>query len=265
MNCNSDFVEQRTDEWKRLRQGRVTASIVGAILGISPHMSAKDARKILNGTSEFQGNQATEWGVFNEEGAIAQFEMETGLSVKKASFVPFGNWLGASPDGYVSDGKLLEVKCPFGLRKGGEFKSISEQPHYYAQMQIQMLCCNKKECWFYQWSPFGSMTEIVERDNNYIDKIVPILKDFYNEVEKDIVKEFFKNKELIEELQNRQKEIINELSSNVIGDSAMFGEHKLYKVSKDGSISYAKAFKDLMPEVDLSQYKGEKTEYWVLK
>ena len=50
----------------------------------------------------------------------------------------------ASPDGIVEDEegytKVLEIKCPFGLRNDKEpvFKSIMEQPHYYAQLQIEM-------------------------------------------------------------------------------------------------------------------------------
>lgn len=262
------MVAQRSEEWHKQRSGRVTASIVGAILGLSPYMSKSDARKILNGTSDFKGNQATEWGVFNEEGAVAQFEMETGLKVKKAPFVPYEDWLGASPDGYVSDGSLIEVKCPFGLRKGGEFKSINEQPQYYAQMQIQMLCCNKQSCHFHQWSPFGSMLEVVHRDDVYISTILPVLRNFYDGIEDEnntLVDEYFQNKIMIEELNNRQKELLELIVKDSNGEKREFGEHKLYKVVKDGSISYAKAFKELMPDADLSKFKGEKTEYWVLK
>jgi putative phage-type endonuclease len=268
MNLDSSNAEQRSPEWFKHRSGRVTASIVGAILGLSPFMTKEDARKILDGKSEFKGNQATEWGVFNEEGAIKQFEMETGLKVKKATFVPYEDWLGASPDGYVSDESLIEVKCPFVLRKGGDFKSINEQPQYFAQMQIQMLCCNKESCYFYQWSPFGSMTEIVKRDDVYLSTILPVLRNFYYGIEDEenpLVDEYFKNKALINSLTDRQKELLELIVKESNEEKKDFGSRKLYKVEKEGSISYAKAFKDLMPEADLSKYKGEKTEYWVLK
>lgn len=268
MNLCSSNAEQRSPEWFKQRSGRVTASIVGAILGLSPFMTKADARKILDGKSEFKGNQATEWGVFNEEGAIKQFEMETGLKVKKATFVPYEDWLGASPDGYVSDGSLIEVKCPFGLRKGGDFKSINDQPQYYAQMQIQMLCCNKETCYLYQWSPFGSMLEVVHRDDVYISTILPVLRNFYDGIEDEnntLVNEYFQNKTMIEELNNRQKELLELIVKESNEEKKYFGSHKLYKVEKDASISYAKAFKDLMPDADLSKYKGKKTEYWVLK
>ena len=268
MFSGSNNAEQRSPEWYAARKNRVTASIVGAILGVSPFMTKQDARKILDGKPEFKGNQATEWGVFNEDGAVKQFEMETGLTVKKAPFVPYEDWLGCSPDGYVSDGSLIEVKAPYGLRKGGDFKSINEQPQYYAQMQIQMLCCNKQSCWFYQWSPFGSMTEIVKRDDVYLSTILPVLRNFYDGVEDEenpLVDEYFKNKELINSLTDRQKELLELIVKDSNEEKKDFGSHKLYKVAKEGSISYAKAFKDLMPDTDLSKYKGEKTEYWVLK
>lgn len=89
---------------------------------------------------EFTGNVATEYGTAMEPEAIEAFEFATGLKVEKAPFVPYDDWLGASPDGYVGNDELIEVKCPFGLRKDemAQFKSIHDQPHYYAQIQIQL-------------------------------------------------------------------------------------------------------------------------------
>ena len=46
-------------------------------------------------------------------------------------------------------------------------------------------------------------------------------------------------------------------------DSEIDG-HKLTHVTREGAVSYAKAFKDLMPDVDLSAYKGKSTSYWRL-
>lgn len=265
------MIEQRTEEWHKQRSGRITASLVGAILGLSPFMSRKEAFKVFMGESKFKGNSATEWGNFNEAGAIKQFEMESGLSVSPAPFVPYGERFGASPDGYVSDGYLIECKCPYGLRNGGEFKSINEQPQYYAQIQLQLLCTCKTKCYFYQWSPFGSMCEIVIRDNDYIEDMIAKLNAFWDEAHSikttsdndDLINEYFKNKDTIEKITLRQKEIIEILATKTNGFETK--EHKLYKVKKEGAISYSKAFNKLMPEVDLSEFRGESVEYWVLK
>ena len=178
--------EQRSPEWMKQREGRITASSVGAIMGYAPYQTREDVmfrmiREYQGFESDFQGNVATEWGTFNESGAIIEFEIETGLSVSPASFVPFEDWLGASPDGYVSDGKLIEVKCPFGLRKQGVFKSIMEQMHYYAQIQMQLFCTKREECYFYQWSPHSTMVEIIKKDDDFIKDMLLETRAFYEE------------------------------------------------------------------------------------
>lgn len=173
--------EQRSPEWFKQREGRITASAIGAIMGYAPYSSRDDVMERMIFGDNFQGNAATEWGTFNESGAIFEFEMETGLKVEPAPFVPFEDWMGASPDGYVNDGRLIEVKCPYGIRKEGSFKSITEQMHYYCQIQMQLLCTKKDECYFFQWTPHSTMLEIVIRDNDFIKDMLIEARNFYEE------------------------------------------------------------------------------------
>ena len=84
-------MDQRTPEWFAARAGRVTASNAGALLGLSPHTSEADGfrrlvRSMHGFDSEFVGNVATEYGTFHEDGALAEYEMETGNVV----FTPAG-------------------------------------------------------------------------------------------------------------------------------------------------------------------------------
>ena len=63
--------EQRSPAWFEKRKGRVTGSIVGAILGLSPYMTRADAmrsmvRAAIGAPSEFTGNVATEYGTMHE-------------------------------------------------------------------------------------------------------------------------------------------------------------------------------------------------------
>ena len=181
MRQNLHF-EQRSDGWLNQRKGRVTASAIGAIMGYNPYSKREDEMmRMLEIGKKFEGNAATEWGTFNEAGALVEFEMETGLQVEPAFFVEFEEWLGASPDGYVSDGRLIEIKCPYGLRNGGEFKSIHDQMHYYAQIQCQLFCTNLQECYIYQWSPSGTKLEIVKRDESFIKDMLIEARNFYEE------------------------------------------------------------------------------------
>ena len=101
-------MEQRSPEWFAARKNRITGSAVGAILGLSPYSTPDDVmrrmvREKFDAPSEFTGNVATEWGVANEAGAIKEYEMETGVTVKPAGFYTHMHWLGASPDGLVGD------------------------------------------------------------------------------------------------------------------------------------------------------------------
>jgi putative phage-type endonuclease len=180
-------MEQRSEEWFKARKNRVTGSAVGAILGLSPFAKPDDAmrrmvREYHGLPTEFKGNVATEWGTRNEAGAIVEYEMTTDRIVKPASFVMYEHWLGASPDGYVSEKGLIEVKCPFSLRHEFapvKFKLAKEQPHYYAQIQIQLFVTNREWCDFWQWTPSDNNLERVHRDQKYLDTILRGLKFFY--------------------------------------------------------------------------------------
>lgn len=179
--------KQRSTEWFEKRKGRVTGSNVGAALGVNPYKTPDDlirqmVREYHGAENEFKGNAATAWGSFNENGAQAEYEMETGNVVQETGFHEFEDWLGASPDGLVLDGKaVVEIKCPYGQRDKNptQFKTAEEQPHYYAQMQVEMYCTGTQECHFYQWAPHGTRLEIVERNEEWLSENLPILKAFH--------------------------------------------------------------------------------------
>lgn len=263
------------------RAGRVTASIVGGILGVAPYMTRKEAMKTMLGINEFKGNVATEYGNFHESGAMFDFELETGLSVDQTAlgFVihPEYDWLGATPDGLCSDGALLEIKCPYGLRDSIKpvFKSIKEQPHYYAQVQIQLFVTGKEKCHFYQWSPSGTKLETVKADKEWLEWNLPEIFAFYHEYleQKDrdiggaLVAEYDELKQRMNDDEARCKEIMSELVEMTGGKGGrIHGERFLTKIERKGSISYAKVVKDLLPpDTDLTPYTGKPSEYWTLK
>lgn len=287
-------MEQRSPEWHLARKGRVTGSNVGAILGLSPFMTRGDVMRMMvrdyhGYPKEFAGNPATEWGVANEAGALIDYSMDTGAEVRKASFVEYEDWLGASPDGYVGNDGLVEIKCPYGQRSANPpiFKTVDEQPHYYAQMQIQMLCTGSNWCDFYQWAPFGVRLDRVDRDDNFICKALIELRKFYDEFLEEVkaperhledklpsintktaeqlVTEYLELAEAEDLARERKKEILEKIVSAAGGQNCYFGGRKLSKVERDGSVSYAKAIKELAPGADLSKWTGKPTSYWTLK
>jgi putative phage-type endonuclease len=275
------------------RIGRVTGSAAGAILGLSPYQTADDVlrrmvRDYHGAEPEFVGNVATEYGSFHESGAIIDFEMDTALAVEpnEQFFIhPEHGWLGATPDGFVSDGALIEVKCPVGKRKEGELKPLEAQPGYYAQMQIEMACTGKMSCYFYQWSSHSSSAVIVTYEPEWFERNLPALEAFYqrylseidnpehltprrviieNHAAQKMIDEYDQLCEAIEFATARKKDVLSELIKMSKERDAEVCGRKLTKVETKGSVSYAKALQKYAPGADLEPFRGKPSTSWRL-
>jgi putative phage-type endonuclease len=294
-------MEQRTPEWFAARKGCITASIVGGLLDCAPYMTKEDAFRTLVRSchdlpSEFEGNIATEYGTANESTAVIAYELKTGNTVKPAGFVTWDNWtgfvawdnwIGASPDGYVGDDGLIEVKCPFGKRKDNppEFKSIHDMPHYYAQIQVQLFVTGRGYCDFWQWSPHGSRLETVRYNGELIGEIIPTLLAIWQDAQNadvsdyegpkrkvidtpeaaKLVAEYDEISEAIENAQARKKDIVARFVSMSGGKDARLPGKNLTLVKRAGSVSYAKALNAYAPDADLEPYRGKPSESWQVK
>lgn len=289
-------MEQRSEEWFEARKGLVTGSSVGAILGLDPNRTRADVLRAMvrdahGATREFQGNIATQWGVTHEDEAREDFERATGSEVVKASFCihPLHPWLGASPDGFVDDDDLVEIKCPFGIRdhQNPTFKTAAEQPHYMAQMQVQMFVTERSACHFWQWTPHATSYEKVEYDPALIADIIPKLKAFHEEYlaaleepedhlqeprvvidtprAAQLVAEYDDLRAAIDQAEERRKELLQTLVDMSKGRNALIAGRKLTKTERAGSISYAAAIKVLAPGANLEPWRGKPSSFWGLK
>jgi hypothetical protein len=88
---------------------------------------------------------------------------ETGFWVKEG--------IGASPDRFVGEEGLLEIKCPWAIRKDDapDFKKIQQVPHYWHQMQAQMFVTGRKWTDFLQWTPLDHSLVRVEFDPDWFE------------------------------------------------------------------------------------------------
>jgi putative phage-type endonuclease len=286
-------MEQRSEEWFAARKSRITGSMVGAILGLDPNCTRDEAmRRMVRAhhglPSEFVGNIATQWGVMHEQEAKEEFEYENKVEVLPASFVvhPELTWLGASPDGYVFEDWLLEVKCPFGLRDKLPpipFKTVEEQPHYHAQMQIQMFVTGRVACYFWQWTKLGRQLDMVHFSQSWIDENLPKLEAFYQEflsicdvplgedtnldtpALRQKLAEYDDLAKEIKAAEDRRKAILGELVAASGGNEAVICGRKLTLVKKAGSVSYAAAVKELAPNANLDKWRGEPSSHWLFK
>lgn len=286
-------LKQGSDDWFTARTGRVTASNVGAILGLSPFRTRDDVmrsmvREYCGALSEFTGNVATEYGNFNEHLARFDYELKTGATVETTGFHTHAHndWIGASPDGFVGSNALVEFKCPFGLRNGGEFKSIDVQRHYYAQVQIQMYVTKRAECDFVQWHKDGLKIELVKYDNEYLNEILPVLGHFYNDyliqreephnkkhlksrhgaIDDDsillLAEQYASVKAEIKALNIIAEALLNKIVEDCSESESKIGDYKLTKISRK-TMGYANIVKELLSDADLKKYETVST-FWKL-
>tara|TARA_R110001632_G_scaffold113306_1_gene224407 strand:- start:79 stop:681 length:603 start_codon:yes stop_codon:yes gene_type:complete len=180
--------QQGTPAWFKQRKGRITGSRIGAILNMNsfstPQEVLRDMVRDHHGLkADFQGNRATEHGNFFEPMATEDLKIRIGKDVKHTGFHEFEDWLGASPDGLVDDEWIVEIKCPYRLRNDKtvqNFKLLSQQQHYYAQVQYEMLCSGRTKAYFYQWTPSGAeLLEEIPLNHGFIEETLPKLQEFY--------------------------------------------------------------------------------------
>lgn len=290
-------MEQKSTEWFAARKGRVTASMVGAILGVAPYMTRAEAMRRMvrdahGSESEFTGNIATEYGNRNEDGARAEYQMLTGHKVHAVGFIAYEDWAGCSHDGLIGqDGSAdfgLEIKCPFSMRDDAkDFAPLAEQPHYYAQVQFSMVCTGLDRWDFFQWSPKAYKLETVLQDAEWQAENMPRLRQFYAEylaelknpddhlaakrVEIDtpeslrMVAEWDQLTEAIERAEERKKDLLADMV-RIAGDrNAFFAGRKLTKTERVGAVSYAKALAKYAPNADLEPFREKGSSFWGLK
>jgi|SRR5699024_8098158 len=285
---------QQSPEWFAARKGRVTASKVGAILGIDPHRTREDVlramvREYHGAESEFTGNIATEYGTAMEEEARAFYELDTGVDVEPAFFERLGGWSGASPDGYLGDDGLIEIKCPYSRRDiddPSEFLDLKDQPHYFAQMQWQMYVTGRGHCVFYQWAQGAQKLDVVQYDPDYVSEILPELRRFYKDyelailtpdehlepitktIDTDEARELLDAYDLAQEVAKTANKEANEIKKNLValtgGKDATVHGRKLTRVVRKGRVAYSRVIKEHLPDLDLEPYRGKSSEHWRL-
>jgi putative phage-type endonuclease len=269
---------ESTSKLSQNRVGKITASLAGAFLNQSPFMTRSKALremvKAARGEDTFQGNRATDYGNENEPIARELYFQETFTFVEDTSeffvYQDGGDWLGATPDG-VMDDKVLEIKCPFKR----ELFRIEEKPHYYTQVQIQMLCTGKQLCHFVVFNGEEITIEEVEFDQDYIDQILPVLKEAHNEFLamletsddfelEAIGQEYADIDEQIKALQQQQKALKETLIERAEGHDLSLSRVTVSRQVRSGSYDYAKFIKDQQIELT-DEYKKPDSESWTIR
>ena len=153
---------QGTPEWLAERAGKVTASMVSAVLAKPETAGYRDYQAQLVAevlTGKPQGSDYTNahmaFGTEMEPLARSAYEAETGFSVNEVGFCqhPTIERAGASPDGLVGDSGLVEIKCPKVATHLAYLIAGVVPVGYKNQMMWQMACSGRDWCDFASFRP----------------------------------------------------------------------------------------------------------------
>lgn len=194
--------EQRTEEWFEARLGKVTASRVADVIaktksGYSTsranYMAELVCERLTGRRGESFQNAAMVWGTEQEPNARAAYEAVRGVLVVETGFVshPTITQSGASPDGYVNDDGLVEIKCPISATHIETLLSGTVPGKYATQMQWQMACTGRQWCDFVSYDPrlpenMQLFVQRIERDNTVISMLESEVKMFLLELDAKI-------------------------------------------------------------------------------
>jgi len=194
--------EQRSPEWFAQRYKKLTSSDAATVLGINPYSKPDELlfKKCGYDPKPFISNIATLHGQKYEDTAIelycritGKFNYNFGCICYTDVHKEFCNYdsrydfLAGSPDGiaesiYNPDEEpiLLEVKCPY--RRPIKDGYIPE--YYYPQVQLNLFICDLNIADFIEFCPKTNKLNIVRisKDYNWINKHVPLLINFWNQV-----------------------------------------------------------------------------------
>jgi putative phage-type endonuclease len=188
--------EQRSEEWFKQREGKLTSSDAGTVLGINPYSKPHEVlfKKCGLDLKPFVGNVATLHGQKYEDQAIdkyCQLTNQTNYNFGLIAHEDVHNkkdyyWLAGSPDGISIDNDgnkepiLLEVKCPYRRK----ITPGVIPKYYYPQVQLNLFICDLNVADFIEYKPPDYMNIVrTYRDQGWLDENLPKLECFWKEVE----------------------------------------------------------------------------------
>lgn len=149
-------IEQNTEQWQKIRQGKVTGSISDVLL----ERGLRQALDQNNPEHNFRGNYFTQRGHDLEPKAIFVYEQVYETKVDRPGFVINDKYpnAGCSPDGI--DGQwLLEVKC-FARKNHTAIQTFADIPYkIMSQLQFNMMISELEKARLVLYNPELEATE----------------------------------------------------------------------------------------------------------
>jgi putative phage-type endonuclease len=168
---------QGSEEWLKIRLGKFGGTDAQAVAtngkGLETKCYEKVGEIITSRSKDNYTNADMERGNELESQAIFAYEMLKGVKVERVGYIELNDRVGVSPDGFVEDDGLVEVKCPTDANFIRFLVTKKPDTKYIWQMQHQMLVTGRKWVDFVVFNDNLNRIEIerVERDEKAISKI----------------------------------------------------------------------------------------------
>lgn len=174
-------LEQRSDEWHRLRAGVATASNFDKLLTptgktssqIDAYASQLVAEHMTGHTISLEQSAWMQRGTELEPEARAYYELERDAEVEEVGLILRDDGrVGCSPDGLVGDEGMVEIKCPAPHTHIDYLLSGELPGKYLAQVQGQLWIAERQWCDFISYHPDLPVLIVrAERDEEYIEAL----------------------------------------------------------------------------------------------
>lgn len=180
-------------EWELQRVGKFTSSRIGDLMTSGRRKDEfwgqtamnyiyEKVAELVTGVPQFKAEtRAMEWGTDNEPYAIERYNKyaENKIEHLGTVFVPFNDMCGGSPDGFIKDNWIVEVKCPYN--SANHIKTLLDRTldkKYMFQCQANMLFSGRDYCMFISYDPRMKSEELelvtipIKRDEKICDQIL---------------------------------------------------------------------------------------------
>ena len=190
---------QGSDEWLLERCGKVTASRIADLMARTKsgwgasranYRSQLICERLTGCVAPSFTNAAMIHGTETEPEARRAYEFFIDRDVQQVGFIPHPEIenAGASPDGFVGDDGLLELKCPQSATHIETLLTGAIPDKYFKQMQFQMACTGREWCDFASYDNrlperMRLFVKRVERDAEAIAEIETEVRAFIAEID----------------------------------------------------------------------------------
>lgn len=198
---------QQSDEWFQQRLGKATASRFSDVLAMLRSGGEAANRKnyraqlvierLTGEVQETYQNGAMQWGSQTEPLAKLAYQLATNVSVEEVGFIKHEELeAGASPDGFIGDNGLVEIKCPNTATFIDYLKAGIVPKEYIPQIQGQLWITGREWCEFVAYDPrmpegIQLFIKRMERNEDYIKVLEQKVREFLAEVDAEV--EFLQN------------------------------------------------------------------------